>query len=408
MKQENLKWMLNPRNIAVIGTFSVIRQGILNCLAMGFTGGIYIVHKTRKEIEGIPCYTSISDLPVGLDAAYLAIRNESTVQAIKELNQIGTSGCVCYAAGFAEIGNSQLQAELVEAVGDMALVGPNCYGIINFLDHVPLWPDRHGGGAIDRGVAMISQSGNMSLNLTMTDRSLPLAYAISIGNQAVLDVADYMEVICEDKRVTAIGLHIEGLDNIETFIRAAKKALEKGIPVVAFKTGVSEMGSKLTISHTSSLAGADELYSALFKRLNICRATSLASFLETLKLFSITGPLKGRNLGILTCSGGESTVVADLAAESGFNLPELEAAQVKEIKLLLTQFEHVSNPLDYNTSIWGKESELEKCFTAFMNGPFHATVLILDLLDMHTGNIQPWVASFHAIMKAREKMLLPT
>src|SRR5690625_3338481 len=136
---------------------------------MGFPGDIYAVHQTRKEIEGIPCYISISDLPVALDAAYLAIRGERTVQAVKELHAIGTSGCVCYAAGFAEIGNTKLQAELIEAAGDMALVGPNCYGIINFLDQVPLWPDRHGGERIDRGVAIISQSGNMSLNLTMTD-----------------------------------------------------------------------------------------------------------------------------------------------------------------------------------------------------------------------------------------------
>lgn len=400
--------MLSPNSIAFIGKYSIIRQGIKNCKQMGFKGEIYAVHQTRTEIEGIPCYKSISELPSTPDAAYLAIRGERTVQALKDLNILGVSGCVCYAAGFSETGNTKLQNELIEAAGEMAVVGPNCYGVINFLDQVPLWPDRHGGEALDRGVAIISQSGNMSLNLTMTDRSLPVAYVISVGNQAVLDIANYIEVMCEDPRVTAIGVHIEGLDHIEAFIRAAKKALEKGIPIVAFKTGVSEIGSKLTLSHTSSLAGADDLYDALFERLNICRVNSLAAFLEALKLFSIGSKLKGKKLGVLTCSGGESTVVADLVAEYGFTLPDLEAKQKKFISALLTTFEHITNPLDYNTSVWGKEAELTECFTEFMKGPFDVTLLVLDMLEMEKGNVQPWIASCNAIIKARKKTLVPT
>src|SRR5699024_2590200 len=135
---------------------------------------------------------------------------------------------------------------------------------------------------------------------------------------------------------------------------SSKNSIKKQIPIVALKTGVSDLGSNLTMSHTSSLAGSDEFYDALFKRLRIARVHSLSSLLETLKLLSITGPIIGRNIGVLTCSGGESTIIADEAEHHQINLPTLEQKQIIDIKSLLTKFEHVGNPLDYNTSIWGK------------------------------------------------------
>lgn len=399
VKQENLKRMLKPRHIAIIGSKNIVRQGIKNFKKIGFQGEIYTVNTKEEEIDGIRCYKSINELPLVPDAAFIAIRADKSVKVIKELRDMGVFGCVCYAAGFSEIGNDELQKELIEAAGDMALVGPNCYGVINFLDQAPLWPDSFGFLPTDKGVAIISQSGNISFNITLNDRSLPLAYILSIGNQAVLDISDYIMAMCDDPRVTAIGLHIEGLGDIEKFIRAAKIALEKGIPIVAFKTGVSEIGSQLTLSHTSSLAGSDDLYTALFKRLNICRVDSLSALLETLKLFSVAGSIEGRNLGVLTVSGGESAITADMAAEHGFNLPNLNDKQQKELKKLLTTFEHVSNPLDYNMSIWGDEEKLTKCFATFMQEEFHTTLLILDYLDKKNNDHQAWEAVIRAFIK---------
>ncbi len=220
----------------------------------------------------------------------------------------------------------------------------------------------------------------------------------------MLDIADYVTVLCEDPRVTAIGLHIEGLGNMEKFMQAAKIALDKGVPIVAFKTGVSEIGSQLTMSHTSSLAGSDDLYQALFKRLNICRVDSLSAFLEMLKLFSVTGTIEGRNLGVLTVSGGESAITADIAEKNEFFLPELNDLQKQEINALMTGFEHVSNPLDYNTSLWGNKEKLEKCFTSFMQGKqFHTTLLILDYLDKEKNDVAYWETVIDALIQVRKQ-----
>lgn len=130
---------------------------------------------------------------------------------------------------------------------------------------------------------MLTQSGNFAYNLSMSDRSLPVAYMASVGNQAQLGIAELMDVLLDEPRVTAIGLHLEGLKNVPGFARAAYKALQKGVPVIALKTGVSEIGAALALSHTSSLAGSDALYDSLFERLGVIRVSGPVSFVETLK-----------------------------------------------------------------------------------------------------------------------------
>ena len=237
-KKEALRRLLQPKTVAVFGgnsAVAVVRQ----CKAIGFDGEIWAVSPSRTEMGGIPCVASIADLPGIPDASFVAAPPQASLQIIAELSALGAPGAVCFAAGFGEAGaeGEALQKQLREAIGDMAIIGPNCYGFVNYLDGVALWPDEHGGQRTQRGVALITQSGNIALNLTMQKRSLDYAYVISIGNNSTLALADYIELLLDDPRVTAIGLHIEGLRDIAGFSRAAIAALNKGIPIVALKTG---------------------------------------------------------------------------------------------------------------------------------------------------------------------------
>lgn len=400
IKQKNLKNILKPKSIVFIGGNKIIEQGVNNCKKLNFPGQVFAVNKNVIKIDGVASVNDISKLPMTPDIAFVAIKGENAVKVIAELNKMGTYGCVVYAAGFSEIGNKELHDDLIDAAGDMALIGPNCYGFINYLDGIPLWPDHFGSTPIDSGVAIISQSGNLTFNMTLNNRELPIAYIFDIGNQAVIDMSDLITILCEDPRVKAIGLHIEGLNDVEKFMIASKIAMEKGMPIVAFKTGISEKGSQLTLSHTSSLAGSDDLYDALFKRLNICRVHSLSTFLETLKLFSVTGKVDGNKLGVLTVSGGESAIVADVVEQKGFELPDLNEYQKTEIQLLMAGFEHVSNPLDYNMSLWGDEFKLVSCFTSFMNEQFDVTLLVLDYLDKEGTNFDLWETTIQAFITA--------
>ena len=217
-----LRRLLNPRQIAVVGgeeAAEVLRQ----CRLMGFAGPLWPVHPTRETMAGLPCFRSVADLPEPPDAAFVGVPRAASVEVVADLAGRGAGGAVCYASGFAEAGGEGVdwQRRLVEAAGGMALIGPNCYGVLNYLDGAALWPDSHGGQRVDRGVAIVTQSGNIGLNLTMQRRGLPVAYLVSGGNLAVTGMHEIVEALLDDPRVTAIGLHIEGLADVAAFARVA-------------------------------------------------------------------------------------------------------------------------------------------------------------------------------------------
>ena len=186
------------------------------------------------------------------------------------------------------------QRDLVTAAGDLALIGPNCLGFVNYLDGVALWPEQQGGSRVETGVAVITQSGNIAENLTMQRRSLPIAQLVTIGNSAVTGVVDLIEAMLSDSRITAIGLYLETVPDVAAFSRVAIEALRRRVPIVALKSGSSELGARITLSHTSSLAGSDALVSALFQRLGIARVRDVETFLETLKFLHVHGAAAGR------------------------------------------------------------------------------------------------------------------
>lgn len=400
-KKDAIRRLLNPKSIALFGgdaTAEVIRQ----CENVGFSGELWPVNPRRGNIAGRPCFRSVDELPAAPDASFIAVGPAMTIQILQQLRDRGAGGAVCYASGFSEIGEagSSLQDELVETAGPMAVVGPNCHGYINYLDGVAMWPDGHGGVRTERGAGIVLQSGNIGISLSMQNRSLPISYLVTAGNQADLALHDYVDAMLDDDRVTAIGLHIEGLDDIAAFSRVAIRALEKRIPIVALKTGTSVLGAETAMSHTSSLAGSDELYAALFKRLGIGRVRTLHEFLETLKFLSIIGPLAGNNVASMSCSGGEASMVADLSERLGLELSSLSAESVEQLHEVLGDRVHISNPLDYHTYIWGDSEALQQCFTAVMSNAYDCTILVLDYPRADTTSLVPWAVAEDALIAA--------
>ncbi len=376
---KNLERLLRPKTIAVIGgkpAAEVIRQ----CKQIGFKGTIWAVNPKYKELEGYPCFASVDDLPDAPDASFIAVPRDVTIETVTALAKRGAGGAVCYASGFAEVGPEGLAAQqkLQQVMQDMAIVGPNCYGMLNYIDGVALWPDQHGGKHIDKGVAVIMQSGNIALNVTMQERSLPLAYLISVGNQAGVKIHDYIEAFLDDERITAIGLHLEGLTDIHAFSIVALKALKAKKPIVVIKTGSSEEGKQITLSHTSSLSGADKLYDALFAHVGVTRVSTLPEFIETLKLLSIVGTLKPTGIASISCSGGEAALMADLASQHDLKFPPLSKQQRQGLFKVLGEKVELSNPLDYHTYIWGDEEAQTQCFAAVSQGKQAITLKILD------------------------------
>jgi len=380
-RSEAISRLFSPKSIAFIGG-SIAEMSIKRCQDMGFQGEIWPVHPTREFMAGHKCYASVKDLPSAPDAAYIGVNKEVTVQVVGELSELGAGGCVCYAAGFGEIGEEGqlVENQLIAAAGDMPLVGPNCFGFVNYLDKCALWPYLFGNypHPAQSGVAIISQSGNIAMNITMNDRSVNFTHVIATGNQTVLGAGDYIDALLLDDRVSVIGMYIEGLDNIEAFSRVAEKAVRKGVPIVVLKVGKTDASARQAISHTSSLAGSDSLYSALFDRLGVIRVDSLNRLLETVKILNIAKPITGRNIFSLSCSGGEAAIIADLVPEYQLEMRAFSAHQIEALENELPSYVTISNPFDYNTSVWGDKAAQERCFTASMKGGHDAAFLIYD------------------------------
>ncbi len=375
--------LLRPKSVAVIGGGVWCENVIRGCRTTGFAGEIWPVHPSRDAVGGIAAFASVAALPGPPDAAFIGVNRHATIEAVRTLGAMGAGGAVCFASGFreaqAETGDgAALQAALLDAAGDMPLVGPNCYGLINLLDGAALWPDQHGAVRVDRGVALVAQSSNIMLNLTMQRRGLPIAYAATAGNQAQIDLAELGRAMIEDPRVTALGLHIEGVASPRNLEALARTARALGKPIVALKVGASEQARQATISHTASLAGSDAGANALFDRLGIGRVSSLPALLETLKLLHVAGPLPSARIASLSCSGGEAGLMADAALRRDVTFPDLGPTQTAALRAALGPRVALANPLDYHTYIWGDVEALTRAFTAMLDPGLALACLVLD------------------------------
>ncbi len=384
--RDNLKRLLAPRHLAFVGGRSMARA-LKRCAEGGYQGQMWLVNPQHESLEGVPCVRSIAELPCGPDAVFIATNRELTLTAVAQLAAKDAGGAICYASGFAETGaqGQALQQQLLQAAGQMALLGPNCYGLLDYLHSSALWPVAHGGKPVEKGVAVLTQSGNFAYNLSMSDRSLPVAYMASVGNQAQLGVAELMDVLLDEPRVTAIGLHLEGLKNVPGFARAAHKALEKGIPIIALKTGVSQIGAELALSHTSSLSGSDALYDSLFARLGVIRVSGPVSFVETLKAAACGKLPAGDSLIALACSGGDAGLIADYAERNDLTLPKLDDTQREELAQVLPSYANLVNPLDFTTAIWGDGEALNRMLDSALRTEADAAMLVLDYPAESTG-----------------------
>ena len=393
--------LLSPRSIAFIGG-TIAAMSIRRSVELGYDGDIWPVNPKLDEVEGFPCFNSVADLPGVPDAAFIGVRRDLTVDLVRTFSNLGTGGCVCYAAGFAEIGGdgALLQQRLVEAAGDMPLVGPNCFGFINYAERCALWPYIFDGGVPERGVAVISQSGNIAMNLTMNQRSVRFTHVIGAGNQATVGAGEYVDALLDDERVSAIGMYIEGFNDVDRFAQAAARAAHKGIPLVVMKVGKTDAGAQQTSSHTSSLAGSDRLYDAFFKRLGIVRVNSFNQLLETLKIFDRRGPLTGRKIVTLSCSGGEAAVIADAAPAAGLETTPFSDAQIIDLKSQFPEWVTVSNPFDYNTSVWGIRHAMEKCFLSTLQGDHDAAFLVYDYPTVDSPEADEWLDTLDAFVAA--------
>ena len=402
---KDLLRLLRPQSIAVIGGGSWCEQVIVQSERMGYTGQIWPVHPRATEIAGHSAYARLEDLPSAPDSAFIGVNRYATIEAAQVLASMQAGGAVCFASGFSEAAaedgaGQDLQAQLVAAAGDLPILGPNCYGFINALDGALLWPDQHGATPVERGVAILTQSSNISINLTMQRRGLPIAYMVACGNMAQTTQAEIANALLDDPRVTVIGLHVEGFGDIREWEALAIKAFDKGIPLIALKAGMSEHAQAATVSHTASLAGSDAGARALLKRLGVPRLSTLPDFLETLKLLHCYGPLPGGNIASVSCSGGEASLIADMAVGTGLHFPALSDDKKAHLRMALGPMVALNNPLDYHTYIWRDENAMAQAWAGMTGEDIDLT---FSIVDYPTTDPSDWTCATRAALKVRRE-----
>jgi acetyl-CoA synthetase len=399
----DLSRLFRPKSIAVVGGGAWCQQVIRQSERMEYEGAIWPVHPNADVISGHAVFKTLEDLPAAPDAAFIGINRHATIEAVSVLSSMGAGGAVCFASGFSEAvaedaTGGDLQKQLIAAAGDMPILGPNCYGFVNGLDGALLWPDQHGCARVETGVAILTQSSNIAINLTMQTRGLPIAYVVTCGNMAQTSQAQIAAALLDDPRVTAIGLHIEGFKDLRDWETLAAKAWNKGVPLVALKVGASEQARQATISHTASLAGSDAGAQAFLDRLGIPRVNALPDLLETLKLLHCYGPLPNGNIASISCSGGEASLIADMSVGTGLEFPKLSAAQKIHLRDALGPMVALNNPLDYHTYIWRDEAAMTKAWSGMTGEDISMTV---SIVDYPTTDATDWVHATQAALNVR-------
>ena len=404
----DLTRLLRPESVAVVGGGAWCLSVFEQLEKAGFAGPVWPVHPTKGAVAGLQAYPTVADLPAPPDASFVGVNRDATIDVVAALSDVGAGGAVCFASGFAEVETgAELNANLLGAAGEMPFLGPNCYGFINALDGAMLWPDQHGLAPVDRGVAILMQSSNIAINLTMQRRGLPIAYMITCGNQAQTTQADIARALLDDPRVTAIGLHVEGFGDLVAWQALARDAAAKDIPLIALKVGASAEAQAATISHTASLAGSDAGARAFLDRLGISRAETLDSFLEALKLLHLTGPLGSNRIATISCSGGEASLSADTGQRHGLRFPPLTATQTKRLAAALGPKVALANPLDYHTYIWRDAAAMTEAFVA-MDTPGLALIgLIVDFPRADRCDPSDWDCVIEAATNMRARIDSP-
>jgi acetyl-CoA synthetase len=380
MQPAAVKRLLSPRSVALIGGAWADAAAAAS-RAIGYQGELWRVHPERASRPGATVYRSIEHLPAPPDATFIAVPNRLVPGIAAALAAAGAGGFVCFAAGFSETATEQglrLTEQLIVSAGQLPFLGPNCYGFINFFDGAALWPDQLVGARQPRGVAIICQSGTIALDLLFNQRSLPIGYVITVGNQSCLAVEDLLELLSEDERVSAFGLYIEGIKDAPRFARAVARARAAGKPIAVIKAGRTAAAARTVHSHTGALAGADAVFDAFCRQAGVARCDSLATLCETLKLLHSGGPLRGRRVLLMGASGGDMAMTADASRHLGLQFPPIPADVSARLRDMLSDRVSIANPFDFNTHAWFDYPLLRSMFSAVHAAGFDAVGFMLD------------------------------
>lgn len=328
----------------------------------GFSGKIYPVNPKYGELGGVPCYASIEALPEPADVALVMVAADEVIETVAACGRKGMGSCIVFTSGFEEVeGGRELAAQLAETarVANMPVVGPNCEGVWSIKSRVLMTF----GSAARREhlhhapIAILGQSGAITGSIArhLQDSAIGCAYVVSVGNETVLNVLDYLAWIIEQDDVKVVLMFIEGLDDGARLLQLAERARARSIQLVALKSGNSVIGQAAAASHTGKIASSYAVYRDVLDQAGVIQVESLTDLIEAAEVFTFCSlpPRRGATGGVSVFSvpGGTRALTADLCEAHGIPLAVFAPATVAALKQVLPAFGQAENPTDLTAMV---------------------------------------------------------
>jgi acetyltransferase len=374
----SMRALLQPASVAIVGDSpGAGRGGWLHdqLVRLGYDRPIYPVNPKYREVRGLPCFPSLLAIPAPVEFVAVAVGAGQALRAMQECVQKQVRAVLFIASGFAEAGpeGRAIQEELrrLAFAHDIAVCGPNCYGIVNVHERFVAYSGSLVQPLRPGPLALLFQSGALTHSVTdpLLARASGYSYIITTGNEAVAELADYLDAIAEDAHTRVIACFVEGFKSPARFFAAARRAIANGKRIVVLKTGRSELGQRAALAHTGSLTGPDDLYAALFRQLGIARVHDLDELIETAELLGSAHTLPPTGPAIVSISGGSCGVAADLADILGLPLPPIAPATAERLRAVLPPFATANNPLDLTGAIGDNPAILTRSLAALADDP---------------------------------------
>ena len=375
----DLSRLLNPESVAIIGVSensSRIGGRLFKYICKhGYSGHLALVNPKYQELNNVKCYPTISDVPGPVDCALIAVPEKNVLSVLNECAECRVGAAVIFSSGFAEMGSSgkaaQSRIKTLARSKNLKVCGPNCIGLINFHSHTALSFSQllEMDTLIPGNIGFISQSGALGGSLVnrAQDKNIGLSYFISSGNEADLDMSDYIKhLVLYDEKTKVIAAVIEGINDGAKFIEAAELARSHRKPIVVLKIGETDAGKKAAASHTGSMTGSDAVIDAVFKQKGVVRVRHYDELFQTAALFAQEKVPAGNRVGILTSTGGGGIIMADYYTKLGLVVPEPSQKTKDLASKEIAAFGKVANPFDLTGQIFSDPGMFKRCMRLFV------------------------------------------
>ncbi len=392
-----LDFFFNPKAIAVIGA-SRNRQKVGNVIFRNMLERherVFPVNPKADEIEGVKCYKSVLEIPCEIDLAVIAIPANFVPKALEECGEKGVKGVIIISGGFSEVGNIKLEEEIKKIAKkyNIRIIGPNCVGVLSDKVDSLFFPAYRLKRPEKGKIAFISQSGAYGAAMLdwLASEGLGISKFVSYGNKADVDDIDLLSYLKDDEETKVIVMYLEETGNGRKFMEIAKQVSLKK-PIIVLKAGQSEEGAKAVASHTGSMAGKDEIYSAAFKQCGIIRAYDSEELFDFAKALLMQPPISDNRVAIVTDGGGFGIIATDICVASGLRIAKLSKETIEELRENLPERVSVHNPIDLTgdadsqryeiaLNIVAKDSNVDALLVILL---FQVPTLHSDIVDVLT------------------------